>query len=66
MSSSVETTLARLLARSLVIQHIRDALLEKVELHVFPNFACAEFQVYLAKSLVLLESGTIDHSRITF
>lgn len=52
MSGSAETTLARLLARNLVIQHIRNALPEIIKLSVFPNFTCTEFQTYLAKSSV--------------
>ena len=52
LSESVETMLARRLARKLVIQHIGIALSNKIELHVFPTFNGPEFQTYIAKSLV--------------
>lgn len=52
LSESVETMLARTLARKLAIQHISLALSNKIKLHVFPTFNCPEFQTYIAKSLV--------------
>jgi hypothetical protein len=52
LGESVETILARKLARKLVIQHIDMALSNKIELHVFSTFNCPEFEMYLTKSLV--------------
>ena len=52
LSESVETMLARTLARKLVIEHIGKTLSDKMELHIFPTIDCAEFQKYVAKTLV--------------
>jgi len=52
LSESVETILARKLARKLVIEHIRNALSDKVELCVFHSFNSPEFQIYISKTLV--------------
>jgi hypothetical protein len=52
LGNTVEETMARVLARKLAIQHIHDTLSGKVEFRVFESFASAEFEEYIATTLV--------------
>lgn len=53
MSDSIETMMARSLARRIIIRHLHISLVNKVELRVFESFHCSKFQEYLARMSVL-------------
>lgn len=53
LSDSIETTMARLLARRIIIQHLQISTRNKFELEIFESFGSTRFREYLAANLVL-------------